>query len=63
MKMIDKSKISFSYALAEIKGSKGSRFFALMVLVWLLPMGSILCVALLFVRFFTQLKNYLKRKN
>jgi hypothetical protein len=52
-----KTSISFFKALKEIDTLKGSKLYSIFILVWLLPLGSILCVILLFVRFYLQVKN------
>ena len=52
-----KTPISFSDVLKEIETSKGPKLYSIFFLVWLLPLGSILCVILLFVRFYLQMKN------
>jgi hypothetical protein len=52
-----KTPISFFKALKEIDTLKGSKLYSIFFLVWLLPLGSILCVILLFVRFYLQVKN------
>lgn len=54
-----KIPISFYKSLKEIDTLKGSELYSIFILVWLLPLGSILCLILLFVRIYLQVKNRL----
>lgn len=57
MNFISKPSNLFYKALKEIDTLKGAELYSIFILVWLLPMGSILCLILLIVRLYLRVKN------